>query len=111
MDVWETIGLWHYPIPGLYIFAQFCLGILVAMGNLVNGSVFLYLSDGDLQSTNDNCTVEGEEITVFSSVVFAVRSASFLLHMVYFCAAFFLSYMVQTRFPNLVYLMVKSLCP
>ncbi|PSS10163.1 Piezo-type mechanosensitive ion channel like [Actinidia chinensis var. chinensis] len=61
MDVWETIGLWHYPIPGLYIFAQFCLGILVAMGNLVNSSVFLYLSDGDLQSTKDNCTVEGNE--------------------------------------------------
>ncbi|CAL5378992.1 unnamed protein product [Camellia sinensis] len=58
MDVWETIGLWHYPIPGFFIFAQFCLGILVAMSNLVNSSVFLYLSDGDAQSTNDNCTVE-----------------------------------------------------
>ncbi|KAL7205082.1 hypothetical protein ACSBR2_018075 [Camellia fascicularis] len=61
MDVWETIGLWHYPIPGFFIFAQFCLGILVAMSNLVNSSVFLYLSDGDAQSTNDNCTVEDSE--------------------------------------------------
>ena len=56
------IGLWHYPIPGFFLLAQFCLGILVALGNLVNNSVFLWLSDEDGQSSNDNSTAEGIEI-------------------------------------------------
>ncbi|PKI78240.1 hypothetical protein CRG98_001411, partial [Punica granatum] len=52
MEVWETIGLWHYSIPGLYLLAQFCLGILVAMGNLVNNSIFHCLSVGPRQDEN-----------------------------------------------------------
>jgi hypothetical protein len=61
LEIWETIGLWHYPIPGFYLLAQFGLGVLVAMGNLVNNSVFLYLSDGNGQSLNEDDCVEGEE--------------------------------------------------
>lgn len=53
------VGLWHYPIPGFFLLAQFCLGILVALGNLVNNSVFLCLSDEDGRSSNDNSTIEG----------------------------------------------------
>lgn len=53
------VGLWHYSIPGLFLLAQFCLGILVALGNLVNNSVFLYISDEDRQSSSDNTTEEG----------------------------------------------------
>lgn len=60
MEIWETIGLWHYSIPGLYLLAQFGLGVLVAMGNLVNNSVFLYLSDREGQCTNENSTVQGD---------------------------------------------------
>lgn len=56
------VGLWHYPIPGFFLLAQFCLGILVALGNLVNNSVFLCLSDEDARFSNDNSTVEGIEI-------------------------------------------------
>ena len=59
MEIWEMVGLWHYPVPGFFLLAQFCLGILVALGNLVSNSVFLYLSDEDGRSSNDNCTVEG----------------------------------------------------
>ena len=51
MELWEIIGLWHYLIPGLYLLAQFCLGVLIALGNLVSNSVFLYLSDWEGQST------------------------------------------------------------
>uniref|UniRef100_A0A2N9ELV3 Piezo-type mechanosensitive ion channel homolog domain-containing protein n=1 Tax=Fagus sylvatica TaxID=28930 RepID=A0A2N9ELV3_FAGSY len=58
LEIWETIGLWHYPIPGFYLLAQFGLGVLVAMGNLVNNSVFLYLSDGNGQSLNEDDCVE-----------------------------------------------------
>lgn len=60
--IWETIGLWHYPIPGLFLLAQFCLGVFVALCNLVNNSVFQYLSDEDRQSSSDDHTVEGESI-------------------------------------------------
>lgn len=60
MKIWEMIGLWHYPIPGLFLLAQFCLGILVAMGNLVNNSVFLCLSDEDGNSSNEYSSENGK---------------------------------------------------
>lgn len=66
MEIWEMVGLWHYPIPGFFLLAQFCLGILVALGNLVNNSVFLCLSDEHAESSNENSTVEGNFITVVS---------------------------------------------
>lgn len=59
MEIWETVGFWHYPIPGFFLLAQFCLGFLVSMGNLVNNSVFLYLSDEERTPTLDD-TVEGD---------------------------------------------------
>lgn len=62
MKIWEMVGLWHYPIPGFFLLAQFCLGILVALGNLVNNSVFLYLSDEGGQSSNDNVSVKGNPL-------------------------------------------------
>ncbi|KAK9292746.1 hypothetical protein L1049_020726 [Liquidambar formosana] len=79
MEIWETIGLWHYPIPGLYLLAQFCLGVLVAIGNLVNNSVFLSLSDGDGQSTDDDCTVEEKEETkvlIVATIAWGLRKSS-----------------------------------
>ncbi|KAA8545065.1 hypothetical protein F0562_019836 [Nyssa sinensis] len=79
MEIWETIGLWHYPIPGLFILAQFCLGILVAMGNLVNSSVFLYLSDEDGQSTDGNHAVEEREETkvlIVATIAWGLRKIS-----------------------------------
>ncbi|EXC31832.1 hypothetical protein L484_020660 [Morus notabilis] len=87
MKIWETIGLWHYPIPGLYLLAQFGLGVLVAMGNLVNNSVFSYLSDGEGPSTNDNSTAEGdgvkgkEDTTVFiiATIVWGLRKSSLVI--------------------------------
>uniref|UniRef100_A0A2N9GW87 Uncharacterized protein n=2 Tax=Fagus sylvatica TaxID=28930 RepID=A0A2N9GW87_FAGSY len=63
MEIWEMVGLWHYPIPGFFLLAQFCLGILVALGNLVNNSVFLCLSDDHGQPSSQNSTVEVEEET------------------------------------------------
>jgi len=60
MEIWETIGLWQYSVPGLYLFAQFCLGVLVALGNLVNSSVFCFLSDGNEQSLPADSAMEGE---------------------------------------------------
>ncbi|PON52884.1 Piezo family [Trema orientale] len=79
MAIWEMVGLWHYPIPGFFLLAQFCLGILVALGNLVNNSVFLYLSDDDRQSSNDNNVVEGQEETkvlIVATIAWGLRKSS-----------------------------------
>lgn len=61
MEVWETIGLWRYPVPGSFLLAQFCLGILVGMSILVRSSVFLYLSDKDEQTENGYCSIRGQK--------------------------------------------------
>ncbi|CAO2832677.1 unnamed protein product [Amaranthus hypochondriacus] len=63
MKMWETVGLWNYSVPGLYLFAQFCLGILFALSNLVNRSVFIFLSNGDGQSLPDDSAAEEKEET------------------------------------------------
>lgn len=55
------VGLWRYPIPGFFLLAQFFLGILVAVGNLVNNSVFLCLSDEENQSSNVSFSEEGTD--------------------------------------------------
>ncbi|CAI0551081.1 unnamed protein product [Linum tenue] len=79
MDIWETIGLWHYPIPGFYLFAQFCLGILVALGNLVNNSVFQYLSDLGVQYSKQDADVEDRDETkvlTIATVAWLLRKTS-----------------------------------
>ncbi|KAF7804788.1 piezo-type mechanosensitive ion channel-like protein isoform X1 [Senna tora] len=79
MKIWEMVGLWHYPIPGLFLLAQFCLGILVALGNLVNNSVFLCLSDTDGNSSNNNSSVnvEGEtKVLIVATIAWGLRKSS-----------------------------------
>ncbi|PNY05730.1 protein FAM38B, partial [Trifolium pratense] len=67
MKIWEMVGLWHYPIPGFFLLAQFCLGILVALGNLVNNSVFLCLSD----------EVDGEtKVLIVATIAWGLRKCS-----------------------------------
>lgn len=58
--IWETIGLWHYSIPGLFLLAQFCLGIFVALCNLVNNSVFHYLTSEEGPSSSDDHLIDGK---------------------------------------------------
>ncbi|XP_057964043.1 piezo-type mechanosensitive ion channel homolog isoform X2 [Malania oleifera] len=94
MEIWEMVGLWHYPIPGLFLLAQFCLGILVAVGNLVNNSVFLYLSDevGQSLNDNDNCTVEVKDETkvlIVATIAWGLRKCSraIMLTLIFLIAA------------------------
>jgi hypothetical protein len=62
MKIWETIGLWHYPIPAYYLLAQFGLAFLVAMCNLVNNSVLSCIADqGQLTADESVVEVEGEK--------------------------------------------------
>ncbi|XP_072996398.1 piezo-type mechanosensitive ion channel homolog isoform X2 [Typha latifolia] len=111
MVIWETIGLWHYPVPGLYLFAQYCLGVFVALCNLVNNSVFLYLSDDNRQLPTDDDTIEEKEDTkvlIVATLAWGLRKISraitlallFLLvmkpgfiHAVYMC--FFLLFLLS----------------
>ncbi|GMJ11794.1 PIEZO1 [Hibiscus trionum] len=79
MEIWETIGLWHYPIPGFYLLAQFSLGVLVALSNLVNNSVFLYLSERDGPSSSDDSTLDdtGEtKVLIVATIVYGLRKSS-----------------------------------
>ncbi|KAM7253702.1 hypothetical protein ACFE04_031384 [Oxalis oulophora] len=79
MHIWEMVGLWHYPIPGFFLLAQFCLGTLVALGNLVNNSVFLYVSDEAEQTSSNSCGVEVEEETkvlIVATIAWGLRKSS-----------------------------------
>nr|XP_007147084.1 hypothetical protein PHAVU_006G095000g [Phaseolus vulgaris]ESW19078.1 hypothetical protein PHAVU_006G095000g [Phaseolus vulgaris] len=110
MEIWETIGLWHYPIPGYYLLAQFCLGFLFAMCNLVNSSVLLCIT-GQEQLTADESVMEEEEETTLSVVatiawglrkcshavvlilIFLIAIRSGIVHAVYM--VFFLIYLLS----------------
>ncbi|KAE8676455.1 hypothetical protein F3Y22_tig00111594pilonHSYRG00006 [Hibiscus syriacus] len=79
MEIWEMVGFWHYPIPGFFLLAQFCLGILVALGNLVNNSVFFYLSDENALSSSNNSAVEvdGEtKVFIVATIAWGLRKCS-----------------------------------
>ncbi|KAL6884653.1 hypothetical protein ACP4OV_010589 [Aristida adscensionis] len=111
MMIWETIGLWHYSIPGLFLLAQFCLGVFVALCNLVNNSVFLYLTSEDGPSSSDDHLIDDKEDTmvlIVATLAWGLRKLSraitltllFLLvmkpgfiHAVYMC--FFLVFLLD----------------
>ncbi|KAL0435788.1 UNVERIFIED_CONTAM: Piezo-type mechanosensitive ion channel [Sesamum radiatum] len=79
MEIWEMVGLWHYPIPGFFLLAQFCLGILVALGNLVNNSVFLCLSNEERRLSTENETEEVKEdakVLVVATIAWGLRKCS-----------------------------------
>ncbi|XP_020211265.1 piezo-type mechanosensitive ion channel homolog isoform X2 [Cajanus cajan] len=113
MEIWETIGLWHYPIPGYYLLAQFGLGFLVAMCNLVNSSVLLCVTDQG-QLTADESVMEEEEGTTLLVVatiawglrkcsdvvvlilIFLIAIRSGLIHAVYMI--FFIIYLLSNAF-------------
>ncbi|KAK6940875.1 Piezo non-specific cation channel, R-Ras-binding domain, partial [Dillenia turbinata] len=91
MKIWEMIGLWHYPIPGLFLLAQFCLGILVAAGNLVNNSVFLYVSDEEVGSLHDSRPLEAKDDTkvlIVATIAWGLRkiSRAIMLVLIFFIA-------------------------
>ncbi|KAJ8748395.1 hypothetical protein K2173_003032 [Erythroxylum novogranatense] len=80
MKIWDMIGFWHYPTPGLFLLAQFCLGILVALGNLVNNSVLLYLSNEGDQSLNNSITEvsveEDTKVLIVATIAWGLRKCS-----------------------------------
>jgi len=53
----DTIGLCHYTIPGLFIFAHFFLGTLVVVGIFVKNCIWSLKTDY-LRPCNDECNME-----------------------------------------------------
>ncbi|CAA0832071.1 Piezo-type mechanosensitive ion channel homolog [Striga hermonthica] len=128
MEIWETVGLWHYPIPGFFLLAQFCLGILVALGNLVNNSVFLCLSNEERRFSSESETEEVKEdpkVLVVATIAWGLRKCSraimllliFLIaakpgfiHAIYmvFFFAYFLSHKISKRMRQSLILMCEA---
>ncbi|CAA0828575.1 Piezo-type mechanosensitive ion channel homolog, partial [Striga hermonthica] len=128
MEIWEMVGLWHYPIPGFFLLAQFCLGILVALGNLVNNSVFLCLSNEERQNSNEIKTEEVKEdakVLIVATIAWGLRKCSrpimllliFLIatkpgfvHAVYmiFFFAYLLSHNISTRMRQSLILLCEA---
>ncbi|KAL9239206.1 hypothetical protein vseg_013546 [Gypsophila vaccaria] len=79
MEIWELIGLWRYPIPGYFLLAQFGLGVLVAVGNLVNDSVFTYTSNENGPISVDDDAIEVKEETkvlAVATIAWGLRKCS-----------------------------------
>ncbi|XP_051209733.1 piezo-type mechanosensitive ion channel homolog isoform X2 [Lolium perenne] len=79
MMIWETIGLWHYSIPGLFLLAQFCLGVFVALCNLVNNSVFHYLTSEEGPSSSDDHILDDKEdamVLIVATLAWGLRKLS-----------------------------------
>ncbi|KAI3678969.1 hypothetical protein L6452_38273 [Arctium lappa] len=78
-EIWEMVGLWNYPFPGFFILAQFCLGVLVSLVNLVNNSVFLYISDEVHQTDDGDPAPEVEEETkvlIVATIAWVLRKCN-----------------------------------
>jgi hypothetical protein len=76
--IWDTIGLCHYSIPGLFIFAQFFLGTLVAVGIFVNNCIWSLKND-NLRSCKDECNMEGQhekKVLIFAIAAWCFRKSS-----------------------------------
>ncbi|GFQ02354.1 piezo-type mechanosensitive ion channel homolog [Phtheirospermum japonicum] len=128
MEIWEMVGLWHYPIPGFFLLAQFCLGILVALGNLVNNSVFLCLSNEERRLSSENLIEEVKDdpkVLIVATIAWGLRKCSraimllliFLIaakpgfiHAVYmiFFFAYLLSHKVNKRMRQSLILMCEA---
>ncbi|XP_057535739.1 piezo-type mechanosensitive ion channel homolog isoform X3 [Amaranthus tricolor] len=78
-EIWELVGLWRYSTPGYFLIAQFGLGFLVAVGNLVNNSVFTYLSNENGHIPNGGSTIEVKEETkvlMVATIAWGLRKCS-----------------------------------
>ncbi|KAL8548446.1 hypothetical protein ACS0TY_007665 [Phlomoides rotata] len=126
MEIWEMVGLWHYPIPGFFLLAQYCLGVIVALGNLVSNSVFLCLSNEERRFSSETEEVkEDAKVLVVATIAWGLRKSSraimlyliFLIatkpgfiHAVYmmFFFAYLLSHKINKRMRQSVILMCEA---
>ncbi|GAB2234344.1 hypothetical protein Drorol1_Dr00003592 [Drosera rotundifolia] len=91
MEIWELVGLWHYPVPGFFLLAQFGLGFLVAVGNLVNNSVFMYISNEHEPASSGDQAIEVKEETkvlIVATIAWGLRKCSraFILVLIFLIA-------------------------
>ncbi|GMH20487.1 hypothetical protein Nepgr_022328 [Nepenthes gracilis] len=126
MEIWELVGLWRYPVPGFFLLAQFGLGVLVAVGNLVNNSVFMHLSNENGRTPNGNHTIEVKEETkvlivatiawglrkcsraIVLSLIFLIAMKHGFLHAIYMI--FFLIYLLRHSVGSKIWQALILLC-
>lgn len=113
-EIWHLIGLWHYSTPGLFIFAQYALGLLLATDIFVSNNILHNLGDPESPNGEDanGLLEEGRQdikLMVLAVVAWFVRRSAHvislilifnvgmkggLLHAVYM--GFFLSYLLSS---------------
>ncbi|KAL2642994.1 hypothetical protein R1flu_010581 [Riccia fluitans] len=112
MEFWHSIGLWHYSAPGLFIFAQFALGVLVATDIFVSNVIIRSISEAE-SPTEDQVVAEEDredwKVLILAVIAWCLRRSSYvislilifmvgmkdgLLHAVYI--GFFLLYLVSS---------------
>ncbi|XP_057815209.2 piezo-type mechanosensitive ion channel homolog isoform X1 [Cryptomeria japonica] len=124
--IWDTIGLYHYSIPGVFIFSQFCLGTLVAVLIFVNNCVFSSLNHVVATSVEEQDNMKEESKTKVLILAIAAwcfrrssRSISLLLmfslgmklgllHAIYM--VFFLIYLMKSTIGRRVRKILVLLC-
>ncbi|KAL3696338.1 hypothetical protein R1sor_010414 [Riccia sorocarpa] len=112
MEFWHSIGLWHYSAPGLFIFAQFALGVLVAADIFVSNVILRSISEPESPNEDQGLAEEDREdwkVLVLAVIAWCLRRSSYvislilifmvgmkdgLLHAVYI--GFFLLYLVSS---------------
>ncbi|BBN02016.1 piezo-type mechanosensitive ion channel component 1/2 [Marchantia polymorpha subsp. ruderalis] len=112
MEFWHSIGLWHYSTPGLFIFAQFALGVLVATDIFVSNVIIQSMSETDSPNEDQGLAEEDNEdwkVLILAVIAWCLRRSSYvislvliftvgmkdgLLHAVYI--GFFLMYLVSS---------------
>ncbi|MED6172171.1 hypothetical protein PIB30_047572, partial [Stylosanthes scabra] len=103
MEIWETIGLWHYSTPGYYLLAQFGLGFLVALCDLVNSSVLLCITNRGQLTTEESIVEEEEDaaILILATILWGLRKCSHVIILI-------LIFLIAIR-PGLIHTVYKAI--
>ncbi|KAI3979667.1 hypothetical protein MKX01_013762 [Papaver californicum] len=101
MEVWETIGFWHYPFL-VFSTCPILSWNLVAIGNLVNNTVFVYMADVDRRATAEDYSIEeGEEtkVLIIATLAWGLRRCS---HTITLALIFYLA--IRPGFVHAIYM-------
>lgn len=81
------IGLWHYSTPGLFIFAQYSLGILVATDIFVSNNIAHSVSELESPSGEDpngalDEDQEDRKVAVLAVIAWFVRRSAHVISLI-----------------------------
>ncbi|CAM6103082.1 unnamed protein product [Calypogeia fissa] len=83
MEIWHSIGLWHYVTPGLFIFAQYALGVLIATDIFVSNAVMKNMSEVESPPNDDQGLTSGDQedwkVLILAVVAWCLRRSAYVL--------------------------------